>query len=161
MYVKLDNSNAPVEWPVSVSAIRNANPSTSFPANMSNVDVSKYGFAPFSYSDQPFLDAEYEVVAEVTPVLTEGIYIQTWEVNQKYTVEEKEAYIAEKQSLESASIPIMHRQYREDLLRETDYFALSDVTMTSEMASYRQALRDLPSHSNWPNLNEADWPTKP
>jgi hypothetical protein len=29
------------------------------------------------------------------------------------------------------------------------------------MTTYRQALRDLPSHTNWPNLADADWPTKP
>lgn len=26
---------------------------------------------------------------------------------------------------------------------------------------YRQALRDIPAHRNFPNLTEADWPTKP
>jgi len=25
----------------------------------------------------------------------------------------------------------------------------------------RQALRDITTHANWPNLSEADWPTKP
>jgi len=29
------------------------------------------------------------------------------------------------------------------------------------MTTYRQALRDLPTHENWPNLEDADWPTKP
>ena len=26
---------------------------------------------------------------------------------------------------------------------------------------YRQALRDIPSHPNWPNLTRDDWPVKP
>ena len=39
--------------------------------------------------------------------------------------------------------------------------ALSDNTLTEEMAAYRQALRDITSHANWPYLNEADWPVKP
>jgi len=38
---------------------------------------------------------------------------------------------------------------------------LSDNTLTTEMATYRQALRDITSHDNFPNLSDADWPTKP
>ena len=30
-----------------------------------------------------------------------------------------------------------------------------------EWQTYRQALRDLPAHKNWPNLEETDWPTRP
>ena len=54
-----------------------------------------------------------------------------------------------------------NRTKRDGLLAETDWMALSDVTMTAEMTTYRQALRDITSHANWPNLGEADWPTKP
>jgi len=54
-----------------------------------------------------------------------------------------------------------HRTTRNGLLAETDYFALTDVTLTAEMTTYRQALRDITSHANWPNLNDDDWPTKP
>ena len=54
-----------------------------------------------------------------------------------------------------------HRNTRASLLAETDFYALSDVTMADAMTAYRQALRDLPSHSNWPDLEDSDWPTKP
>jgi len=54
-----------------------------------------------------------------------------------------------------------HRATRDAKLAETDFYALSDVTMSDAMTTYRQALRDLPDHSNWPNLEEDDWPTKP
>ena len=54
-----------------------------------------------------------------------------------------------------------HRATRDMKLAETDFYALSDVTMSSEMTTYRQALRDLPTHENWPNLEDSDWPTKP
>ena len=53
------------------------------------------------------------------------------------------------------------RSKRDSLIAATDFYALSDVTMTDAMAAYRQALRDLPDHSNWPNLESGDWPTKP
>ena len=54
-----------------------------------------------------------------------------------------------------------HRATRDAKLAETDFYALSDVTMSSEMQSYRQALRDITTHDNWPNLEDADWPTAP
>lgn len=53
------------------------------------------------------------------------------------------------------------RSQRDGLIAETDYLALSDTTLTPEMAAYRQALRDITSHANFPYLNEADWPVKP
>lgn len=54
------------------------------------------------------------------------------------------------------------RAQRDQLLAETDFYALSDVTMSAEMATYRQALRDITAHENFPyDLAEDDWPTKP
>ena len=54
-----------------------------------------------------------------------------------------------------------NRATRNDLMLETDWWASSDLTMTSAQTTYRQALRDMPTHSNWPNLSGSDWPTKP
>ena len=53
------------------------------------------------------------------------------------------------------------REERNSKLLETDWIGLSDVTMSDAMATYRQALRDLPTHDNWPNLGDDDWPTAP
>ena len=59
------------------------------------------------------------------------------------------------------------RQDRTQLLKDTDYAALPDSPeMTSEMATYRQALRDLPSTAN-PDLDDngrvinVTWPVNP
>ena len=60
-----------------------------------------------------------------------------------------------------ANTATSNRSTRDSKLAETDWTAMSDVTMSSDMTTYRQALRDLPTHSNWPNLEDADWPTKP
>ena len=54
-----------------------------------------------------------------------------------------------------------NRNTRDSKLAETDWTAMSDVTMADNMKTYRQALRNLPTHSNWPDLEDADWPTKP
>jgi hypothetical protein len=50
------------------------------------------------------------------------------------------------------------RLERNGLLIETDWMALSDVTMTDAWKTYRQALRDLPAKSGFPDV---DFPTKP
>ena len=71
--------------------------------------------------------------------------------------EQEAAYQAEI----DAGVAASHRSNRDTKLAETDFYALSDVTMSAEMTTYRQALRDITSHANWPNLEEADWPTKP
>ena len=51
------------------------------------------------------------------------------------------------------------RARRNQLLAETDYLALSDVTLSTEMAEYRQALRDLPANTSDPA--NPTWPVKP
>jgi hypothetical protein len=53
------------------------------------------------------------------------------------------------------------RLLRDGLLSETDWWASSDLTMSTEQIAYRQALRDITTHDNWPNLTNDDWPTKP
>ena len=54
------------------------------------------------------------------------------------------------------------RQDRDRLLADTDFYALSDVTMSSDMTTYRQALRDLPSgKTTKAHVDGATWPTKP
>jgi len=51
------------------------------------------------------------------------------------------------------------RSRRDVLLAETDWIGLSDVTMSSDWATYRQALRDVPSQSGFPH--DITWPEKP
>ena len=51
------------------------------------------------------------------------------------------------------------RERRNLLLAQTDYLALSDVTLTEDMRTYRQALRDLPANTTDPA--NPTWPTKP
>ena len=54
------------------------------------------------------------------------------------------------------------RSRRNRLLAETDFYALSDVTMSDDMKTYRQELRDLPSGKDTvEKCNNATFPTKP
>tara|TARA_R110000823_G_scaffold36873_1_gene100404 strand:+ start:601 stop:903 length:303 start_codon:yes stop_codon:yes gene_type:complete len=54
------------------------------------------------------------------------------------------------------------REKRNKLLVETDYLALSDLTMSSEMEIYRQALRNITNGLTTVEQIEAkEFPTKP
>ena len=54
------------------------------------------------------------------------------------------------------------RTKRNRLLAATDFYALSDVTLSDDMTTYRQALRDLPAGKDTVDkCNNATWPTKP
>lgn len=51
------------------------------------------------------------------------------------------------------------RTKRNQLLAETDYLALVDSTLSADMRTYRQALRDLPANTSDPA--NPTWPTPP
>ena len=54
------------------------------------------------------------------------------------------------------------RQKRNALLSATDYLALSDNTLSSDMSTYRQSLRDLTDGlTTVEQVNAISWPTKP
>ena len=54
------------------------------------------------------------------------------------------------------------RSRRNRLLAETDFYGNSDVTMSDDMTTYRQALRDLPAGKDTVDkCKNATWPTKP
>lgn len=54
------------------------------------------------------------------------------------------------------------RLKRNGKLAETDFYALSDVTMSEDMTTYRQNLRDITNGlSTVEDVNNVTWPTKP
>jgi len=54
------------------------------------------------------------------------------------------------------------RNKRNDLLAQTDYLAMSDQTLSSEMTTYRQALRDITNGlTTVEQVNAVVWPEKP
>jgi len=57
----------------------------------------------------------------------------------------------------------LNARRRDEALQETDWTQTLDAPLSDadqlKYRTYRQALRDLPTHSNWPDLDESDWPT--
>lgn len=91
--------------------------------------------------------------------VTRPLYNATANGNVEFTEAEYAEY--------EASLPQVEVSYQEHLektvraerdlkLAETDWTASTDVTMTAEMTAYRQALRDVPAQSGFPNT--IDWP---
>tara|TARA_R110002012_G_C11514434_1_gene598787 strand:+ start:678 stop:974 length:297 start_codon:yes stop_codon:yes gene_type:complete len=73
---------------------------------------------------------------------------------------ENQDVIFESQKLDRALERL--REKRNRLLAKTDWMANSDVTMSSEMATYRQELRDLTNGlTTVEQVNDVTWPTKP
>ena len=64
-----------------------------------------------------------------------------------------------KTAADNAALEATERATRDDLLKATDHYGLSDVTMSADMATYRQALRDVPQQEGFPGT--ITWPTKP
>ena len=83
----------------------------------------------------------------------------------QFTAEEETARDAEEQAWADAAPAralARLREKRNRLLAETDFYGNSDVTMSSDMTTYRQALRDLPDGKDTVDKCEnATWPTKP
>ena len=83
----------------------------------------------------------------------------------QFTAEEETARDAEEQAWADGALARAQaslRERRNRLLAETDFYALSDVTMSSDMQTYRQNLRDLPSGKDTvEKCDNVTWPTKP
>ena len=179
-YVKITNG-AVARYPYSAGQLRRDNPNVSFPRNVPIEIMRRYGMRPVTVEAMPEYDPlTHKVVTATTPtrgvvrLMTEAdatdpiteevntdlvgtpIYGNDWVLTR--TVVDLSADEIAANDAETATT---NREKRDELIAETDYLALSDNTLTAEMTTYRQALRDITSHTNWPNLGDDDWPTKP
>lgn len=142
---------AVAQYPYTIGNLRRDNPSTSFPKQPTEELLAQWGMQPVTKVDRPSVDHTRNV-NEGTPALVDGTWTQVWVVSDATSEE-----ISERNVQAAAEA----RGKRAALLADTDWMALSDNTLTSEWTTYRQALRDITTHANWPHLNDDDWPTKP
>jgi len=180
MYVKITNG-AVAKYPYSTGQLRRDNPNVSFPRNIPLEIMRRYGMRPVTTEAMPDYDPLTQKVTTATtptrnvvrlmteedatdPITNEvntdlvgtPIYGNDWVLTR--TVVD---LTADEIAANNAATAETNRGKRNELLAETDYLALSDMTLSAEMTTYRQALRDITSHANWPNLSDDDWPTKP
>ena len=103
---------------------------------------------------------------KVTGVTADGSAIES-EDTSKWGVTWKQ--VSDKMTAIDAAAPMKElRKQRDAKLVETDWTALSDVTMADNMKTYRQQLRDLPAASGGKDatlkdgvLENVTWPSKP
>ena len=83
----------------------------------------------------------------------------------QFTAEEETARDAEEKAWSDGAVGRAQanlRSRRNNLLAETDFYALSDVTMSDDMKTYRQELSDLPAGKDTvEKCDNATFPTKP
>jgi len=86
-------------------------------------------------------------------------------VQVQFTAEEEAARDAEEAAWAAGAFDraiASVRSKRNALIKETDYLALSDNTLSAEMTTYRQALRDITNGvTTVEQCNAITWPTKP
>jgi len=93
------------------------------------------------------------------PVKKAGKWTQVWVEEDMFSGATKAAdEAAHTEQLDTAAAANA-RTERDSILALTDFHGLTDMTMTAEMTTYRQALRDVPQQDEFPT--EIDWPTEP
>jgi len=152
MFVKATNDQID-QYPYTVGNLRRDNPNTSFPKVIPEATMASFGMYPVGYKAAPDYDPmTHRLQHSSEPVLKDGKWLIT-----KTVVALTPEQIADKNETKAKEV----RSTRDQLIADTDWMALSDNTLTPEWATYRQALRDITDHANFPWLNDEDWPVKP
>jgi hypothetical protein len=141
--------------------VRSLYPNTSFPSQWSVELVEELGLDPVFETPAPTVTC-YQTAYKDGVEQVAGKWVWKWSIGPVFT-DNEEATAAEQQAAYVAKIDAdaakAVRSTRDAKLAETDWTALSDVTMLPEMAAYRQALRDVPSQAGFPY--DITWPSKP
>lgn len=141
MFIKVTNGELS-KLDYTLGELRRDNPNTSFPKVIPDSTLAEYGVFKLKEVQTPKYDTKTARVVK-SAALIDGVWTQTWTV-VNLPVEDAAANV---------------RGYRDSLLKETDWMALSDVTMSDAWAAYRQALRDVTAQEGFPD--SVTWPNKP
>ena len=148
--------------------IRNDNKNMSLPRVWNANVCDALGVDPVLAAPAPEPSGDYKVVVRNGAVQdAKGNWVQAWverEMFTEYTDENGDVQTVAAQktaydTLVNNDLAKSARAKRDELLKETDHYGLSDVTMSTEMTTYRQALRDVPQQTDFPGT--ISWPEKP
>ena len=148
--------------------VRRMHSNTSLPRVWDADTCAFLGIDPVLAAPKPELTGYTQAVRNGATQDANGNWVTAWSVVDMFAdttedgvtttkAEHETAYQARLDADAAKSV----RTQRDAKLAETDWTGMSDVTMAADMATYRQALRDITAHSDFPDLEEADWPTKP
>jgi hypothetical protein len=148
--------------------IRSDNPNVSLPKVWNDNVNESLGIDPVLIAPQPAPSDEFKVVVRNGATQdANGNWVQAWIEREMFTEHEDDdgntvtvqAQKDAKVAADNVTLAASERSTRDDLLKATDHYGLSDVTMSEAMATYRQALRDVPQQEGFPGT--ITWPTKP
>ena len=150
MYVKVKNG-AVEAFPYGQRDLMRDNPNTSYPRVMSDEALAEQGLYLVATREipQPF-DPITQNATVIDPVMENDSWVQAWSVT---------AASPEEVQQRTNDLAASTRAQRDNQLQQTDWMALSDVTMEPYWREYRQQLRDVTAQEGFPF--SADWPTKP
>lgn len=150
--------------------LQQENKHMSLPSSWTDATLTALNVARVEKVNSPSV-GEWQVAEKDGIEEVDGVWREKWTVKEMFTEytatdengiettvtvqDQKDAVVTNKGNKE--------REKRDKLLKETDWLAIkafeTNTTLSSDMATYRQALRDIPQQEGFPNT--ITWPTKP
>jgi hypothetical protein len=129
--------------------------------------LATFGVAEVEDNSAPAFDVYTKAIPDSAEEYEEGkwrVVYRAEPIFQEYTDDDGVTHSVADQQAEYDAQQISKmsheaRAERNNLLKATDHFGLSDSSMSAEMTAYRQALRDVPQQEGFPEV--ITWPTKP
>ena len=147
MYIKLTDG---VAKRYTLRQLHKDNPNTSFPKEPTDTLLSGWDIYPYTQSDMPDCDEATQACDYLGLAETDGVYSENYVVRAKTQTElDADAVLSESKV----------KSLRNEMLFETDWWAVSDRVTTDAEIAYRQALRDIPQQAGFPL--DVVWPVKP
>ena len=145
--------------------VRRMHSNTSLPRVWDADTCAFLGIDPVLAAPKPEVTGYTQAIRNGATQDANGNWVQAWSVVDMFAdttedgvtttkAEHEAAYQADLDAKAAESV----RTQRDAKLANTDWTALTDVTMAAEMTTYRQALRDITLHENFPHLQDSDWP---
>ena len=154
--------------------LRQENKHMSLPEAWTDATLQALGVARVTKTAAPNV-GEWQVAVKDGVEQVDGVWQEKWVTQEMFTEYTEEVTDDEgvtttvthtvqdqkdaKTAADNAALEATERATRDNLLKATDHYGLSDVSMTEAMTAYRQALRDVPQQEGFPQT--IAWPTKP
>jgi hypothetical protein len=153
MFVKVTNGQID-QYPYTVGDLRRDNPNTSFPKQIPEATMARYGMYPVGYQAAPEYDPmTHRLQHSSQPELVDGKWVLT-----KTVVALTPEQIADRDAAKGKEV----RTKRNTLLADSDWTQVADAPVdATAWATYRQGLRDITDHVSFPYLTDEDWPVAP
>ena len=153
--------------------VRRMHSNTSLPKVWDANVCTALGIDPVLAAPKPETTGYTQAVRDGATQDANGNWVQAWSVVDMFSdytdedgvtttkAEHEAVYQADLDAKAAKSV----RTQRDAKLEESDWMVIrsaeTGVALDSNWATYRQALRDIPDHANFPYLTDEDWPVSP